>query len=141
MSNNLQPPAGFELFSFSGPFNQVLGDVYHKEINGQTACGFYVTSQQTNSLGICHGGALMTFADIALACAIASKMDKYAGLPTMNLNVDFLASAEQGMWLQSSVDQLEMAYTSGFITASIKCDDQIILHANGRYKIPKAARG
>jgi uncharacterized protein (TIGR00369 family) len=140
MSNDLQPPVGFELFSFSGPFNQVLGDVYHKEINGQTVCGFYVTEQQTNSLGICHGGALMTFADIALACAMASKMDKYAGLPTMNLNVDFLAAAEQGMWLQSSVDQLEMAYTSGFITASIKCEDKIILHANGRYKIPKAAR-
>jgi uncharacterized protein (TIGR00369 family) len=140
MSNNLQPPAGFEPFSFSGPFNQVLGDVYHKEINGQTACGFYVTEQQTNSLGICHGGALMTFADIALACAIASKMDKYAGMPTMNLNVDFLAAAEQGMWLQSSVDQLEMAYTSGFVTASIKCEDKIILHANGRYKVPKAAR-
>jgi hypothetical protein len=45
------------------------------------------------------------------------------------------------MWLQSSVNQLEMAYTSGFITATIQCDDKIILHANGRYKIPKAARG
>jgi uncharacterized protein (TIGR00369 family) len=141
MSNSLPPPEGFEPFSFTGPFNQVLGNIYHKEINGQTACGFYVSQQQTNSLGICHGGALMTFADIALACAIANKMNKYAGLPTINLNVDFLAAAEQGMWLQSSVDQLEMAYTSGFITASIKCDDKIIAHANGRYKIPKAARG
>jgi uncharacterized protein (TIGR00369 family) len=140
MSKNLHPPEGFQAFSFSGEFNQVLGNVYHKEIDGNIACGFFVTEQQTNSLGICHGGALMTFADIALACAIAGKMDKYAGLPTMNLNVDFLAAGELGMWLQSSVNQLEMAYTSGFITATIQCDDKIILHANGRYKIPRAAR-
>jgi uncharacterized protein (TIGR00369 family) len=109
MSIDLQPPEGFEPFSFDGPFNQVLGSIYHKEINGMTACGFYVTEAQTNSIGICHGGALMSFADIALACAIASKMDAYAGLPTINLTVDFLAPATVGMWLQTSVDQLEMA--------------------------------
>ncbi len=140
MTKQYVAPAGFKPFGFQGKFNAVLGQVYSKEIDGNLVVGFFVTEDQLNSQGICHGGALMTFADIVLACIIVNTFDNYVGVPTINLNVDFLALAEEGMWLQTSLNEFEMAYKSGFITAAIVNGDKVILHASGRYKIPQGSR-
>ena len=64
--------------------------------------GFRVEKRHTNPLGICHGGMLASFCDMLLPISIHRK-SKEVGLrflPTINLQLDYLAPAPLGAWVE-----------------------------------------
>ena len=63
-------PEGFEPIPDGLGFTDNLGPCYRKLDGEQLLFGLLVDKQHANSMGMCHGGALMTLADIAAAsCA------------------------------------------------------------------------
>ncbi len=84
--------------------------------------GFRVLPHHVNPLDICHGGMLATFADILLACSAMYRVDARGRiLPTISLQMDFLAGAPLGAWVEGRSEILRttrsMVFSQGRITA------------------------
>jgi uncharacterized protein (TIGR00369 family) len=91
-------PAGFEEVPEGLGFTDVLRPVYRRG-GEHPAMGMYVRAEHTNLLSICHGGVLMTLADIGASWAINSRRTEFSPAPTLNLSFDFISAARKGDWL------------------------------------------
>ena len=93
----IEVPKGFEeVTQLQGGFNNAFRPFYVKASEEGYTMGFVVLEKHSNSMGICHGGALMTFCDMALALAVLYRYQLSGSAPTMNLSFDFMASAKLG---------------------------------------------
>jgi hypothetical protein len=98
MSESLIPP-GFKLLQTGLGFTDMIQPVYRHLSDEGIHFGLIVSDVHTNTMGICHGGVLMTFADIAAASAVNFLAGKRAGSPTINLSLDFVSPGRLGEWL------------------------------------------
>ena len=65
---NIEPvPEGFELLPEGLGFTVNLAPCYRRYDGETLTLGLLVQKQHGNSMGICHGGVLITLADIAAA--------------------------------------------------------------------------
>jgi len=66
-SENFPPaPDGWSLQSHSGTFSSHAGPYYFRKEGGPAGVAFYSEQHHANGLGVVHGGALLTLADMAL---------------------------------------------------------------------------
>jgi uncharacterized protein (TIGR00369 family) len=63
--------------------------------------GFRVASRHINLFGLCHGGALAMLADYQLAPLRRAGLVDGPFAPTLSLNVDYLAAARLGDWVEA----------------------------------------
>jgi acyl-coenzyme A thioesterase PaaI-like protein len=54
---------------------------------------------------------------------------------TVNLSVDYLASAKVGQWMQVSPRVLRASKTMGFVDAVISADGEPIARANATFRV------
>lgn len=107
-------PAGYKLLPDRLGFTDNLQPCYRK-LDGETLTfGFVVAKQHGNSMGICHGGALMTLADIAAASWANMARGVVAGAPTINLSMDFISAARQGQWIEARLEGVTLKRLFGF---------------------------
>jgi uncharacterized protein (TIGR00369 family) len=112
-------PEGFQLDQRIQPhtFGGLVGPFYSRREGNDLSLGLRIEARHCNSRGTCHGGLLATLADMALgyACAIAGGADgKRPNFVTVDLSLQYLASANVGDWVHSEVAVL----TPGSRTAS-----------------------
>jgi uncharacterized protein (TIGR00369 family) len=122
-------PEGFQLDQRIQPhtFGGLAGPFYSRREGDDLSLGLRIEPRHCNSRGTCHGGLLATLADMALgyACAIAGGAHgERPNFVTVDLSLQYLASANVGDWVQSEVAVL----TPGSRTASAAGH----LLANGR---------
>ena len=86
-------PEGFTPIPEGFGFTDKLQPSYRRLSDGRVTIGLVVMPQHGNTLGICHGGVLMTLADIAAASGVNLARGKRSGSPTINLAVDFISAA------------------------------------------------
>lgn len=143
--NNLNednPPDGFEVLTnrpdveaFAGPFYE------RRAADGSRQLGFRVTRRKLNKMGVCHGGVLALFADIQgspLKRSLGLAMDS----PTINLNIDFVASAAAGAWVQSQPELVRQTGGLLFFEARFLADGLLCARVNGIYRLkPDGHRG
>lgn len=127
-SNAMHPPSGCDVplgFKLAtglvGPFVIHSGPVYGRLEGDTLVMGFRVLPHHVNPLDICHGGMLATFADILLACGAMYRADARGRLlPTISLQMDFLAAAPLGAWVEGRTEILRttrsMIFSQGCIT-------------------------
>jgi len=129
-------PEGFEQLPIGLGFTDTLQPSYRR-IEGDTVCfGLVVQAEHSNSLGICHGGALMTLADITAASGVNLARGIKAGSPTVNLSLDFIASARQGEWIQANVEQVTVKRRFGFCNGAIYNSKGMVARFNGTFYLP-----
>lgn len=90
------PPEGFQASS-RGPFTTHNGPFFHKVGEDGVQHAFFVLKRHCNSMGIVHGGMLMTFLDGVLANAVARACGHVP--VTVHLSADFLSMARAGDWV------------------------------------------
>jgi uncharacterized protein (TIGR00369 family) len=134
-----EAPAGFQLLPEGLGFTDVLRPLYRLEQDGELHLGMFVQPQLCNMMGICHGGALMTLADIGAATAINFSREKKAPTPTLNLSFDFINAAQQGDWLETHTDRLSLKNRFGFASGVILCGDKVIVRYSGTFYYPDHA--
>lgn len=105
-----------------GPFLAHNGPLYARLEDGRLQLGFRVEERHTNPLKICHGGMLATFADMLLPCVIIYEPGhERRFLPTISLQVDYLAQAELGAWVQGEGEVLRrtrsIVFAQGLVTS------------------------
>ncbi|MBU6503656.1 MAG: PaaI family thioesterase [Burkholderiaceae bacterium] len=119
-----------------GPFMAHNGPLYARWSGDRVLLGFRVLPQHTNPLGICHGGMMATFADMLMPMAAIYQMQgERRFLPTISLNIDYLAASPLGAWVQGHADVLRttrnMLFGQGLVTA----DGDPVLRVSGIFKM------
>lgn len=130
-------PAGFELMPQGLAYSDSLQPYYRRVgDNKELIFGFRVLDQHCNLMGICHGGALMTLADIAAASTVSAQLEKPRGLPTVSLSFDFIAPGRKGSWLQTQTDHVVTKRRFGFCSGMIVDGDKPVARYSGTFYIP-----
>lgn len=130
-------PDGFKQLDFMG-FMQVNGPLWGRldPADGMPLMGFRVEMRHCNPMKVCHGGMLMTFADMLLGftCAVAAGGKKF--MPTVNLAGDYVGPAPLGAWVEGKGRLLRQTRNLGFAETLITADGSPCLRASGIMKIP-----
>ncbi len=140
MTSTPDIPEGFRPLRVGGPYMQHNGPLYGRLIQDQgqarVLIGFRVSPLHTNPVGVCHGGMLATLADMLAAICVPYQTDLPRHfLPTISLQMDFLAPAKLGAWVQAQADVLRKTRNLVFTQGLIRADDDIALRVSAIYKI------
>jgi uncharacterized protein (TIGR00369 family) len=129
-------PEGFEELPEGLGFSDILRPLYRRVTDQGLEMGMYVQSRHTNMLNICHGGVLMTLADVSAAAAVNHARQALAGAPTINLSFDFISAAREGDWLQARCDRVSVKRLFGFSSGVVCSGDRVILRFSGTFYLP-----
>lgn len=130
-------PAAFVPVERGGPYLHAMGPLYQRPADdGTVVIALRVTPRHTNTLGVAHGGMLMTLADgsmginVALARAGASP---HQPTVTTTLSHEFLSSARVGDWLEAHTRIRRNGQRIVFVDCVIKTGERDVLHASGTF--------
>ena len=130
-------PAGFDRLELpSNAFMTANGPVYLKMEGEQLVLGLFVEDRHCSSIGLCHGGMLMTLADLILTIGVNVQADLSRFLPTVSVTCDFLGPAPKGAWLEARVSVLRttrnLVFAQGLLTLA---DQSPVARISGILKI------
>lgn len=130
-------PEGFRAREFGGGFIGVNGPLYTRLTDGGLQLGFRVEERHCNPMGICHGGMMATFCDMLLPISahVLSRQIGRRFLPTINLQVDFLAASPLGAWVQGEAQLLRETRSLVFMQGLVQADGVNVARVSGIFKI------
>lgn len=133
--SEVEPPEGYQRVPEGLGFSDRL-QPYFRRVDGEdVSFGFFVQEQHLNLMGICHGGALMTLADIAAATSINHRRREPQPMPTINLSFDFQSPGRAGRWLHTRAENVQVRRRFGFCSGHIFDDDAVVLRYSGVFYI------
>ncbi|MFL5398908.1 MAG: PaaI family thioesterase [Myxococcales bacterium] len=141
MEENL--PEGFARLDRGGPFLASLGSLYAKKTEQGLVIAMRIEDRHLNTRGIAHGGMLVTLADSALGIAIATAgqdPSRPRAFVTVNLSVDFIASAREGDFVEAHVDIEKLGARLAFATCFLQVGTRRVLRASGVFATVTPAR-
>lgn len=136
MSQEESIPPGFESVGTGLGFTDSLQPIYRYFVDGEVKFGLRVDAQHCNSLGICHGGVLMTLGDITAASGVGLACGKVLGHPTVNLSMDFINAAKKGEWIEGRTDLVEIKRRFGFSSGGIYNERGLVARFNTTFYLP-----
>jgi len=130
-------PPGFVPLEIGGDYVGINGPLYIRHEGDLVLLGFRVEKRHTNLLGTCHGGMLATFCDMLLPITVHRKSAEVGlrFLPTINLQIDYLAPAQLGMWIEGEAQVLRVTRTLVFAQALVTADGTPAVRTSGILKI------
>ena len=116
-------------------FSAVIGETWLKgERGSRTVCLLADDRAQNDHMGIIHGGALMTFADIAFGCAAADEL----GGPhcvTAQLQYHFVAASRPGEMITCEPEVVRRTSQMVFVRGLVKSGDRTIGSGDAIFKV------
>ncbi len=130
-------PKGFHALPVGGEFIAHNGPLYLRHDGDLVQLGFRVEKRHTNPMGMCHGGMLASFADMLLPVTIHRRADEVGRrfLPTISLQIDYLAPAQMGAWVQGEAQVLRTTRTMVFAQGLVSADGEPALRVSGTFKL------
>ncbi|CAH0992325.1 hypothetical protein SIN8267_02444 [Sinobacterium norvegicum] len=136
--NNHECPEGYHPFTLDGSFNDALAPLYMKITDSGMSLALRLKKHHCNPMGICHGAVYMSLMDIALCAAVCHSAGLYTGMPTININLDYMAASKEGDWLFTEAETLKLTNTIGFSQGKVlAADGSVNVSASGHFKLPK----
>jgi len=137
-------PDGFQPLRVGGDFVALNGPLYIRSVaqpdgSKQRHLGFRVEKRHTNPMGNCHGGMLATFADMLLPMLAHRQSPELRNqfLPTVSLQIDYLAPCPLGAWVQGDAQVLRITRNLAFVQGLVTADDVPAMRVSGIFKIGK----
>jgi uncharacterized protein (TIGR00369 family) len=131
------PPDGFRKIAYKSHPERFNGPYYEREIDGRWQIGFRVKERHINHAGLCHGGVVSAFCDMQIRpVKLALGLTRFS--PTVNLSVDFVASAQLGDWVQMEPELVRRTTKLMFSTALVKVGDQVVARTSAIYRLLSA---
>jgi uncharacterized protein (TIGR00369 family) len=130
-------PEGFHAREFGGGFIGVVGPLYARRNEAGFQLGFRVEPRHCNPMRICHGGMMATFCDMLLPIS-AHVLSEEIGrrfLPTINLQIDYLAASPLGAWVQGEAQLLRATRSLVFMQGLVQADGAPVARVSGIFKI------
>jgi uncharacterized protein (TIGR00369 family) len=130
-------PAGFRPMPIPGEFIRVNGPLYVIREGDRVRCGFRVEERHTNPMGICHGGMMASFCDMLLPMTAFRTCEAVKGrfLPTVSLQIDYLAPAPLGAWVEGEAQVLRTTRSLVFMQGLVSADGEPAARVSGIFKI------
>lgn len=129
-------PEGFKIRHLGDGFMDLTGPLYYRKKEGGITLGFRVEKRHCNPMHVCHGGMLATFTDMLLAVAGHSHPNaKNRFLPTISLQLDYLAGAKLGTWVQGEAQVLKATRNMVFLDGLLQADSELVARVSGVFKI------
>lgn len=128
------PPEGFEPHFRSSPLTEPWEPLFSRKLEDKVVLGFRADRPHTNSRGMVHGGLISALADNAMGLSCGQKLGGAARLVTVNLNVDFLASAQIGQWIEIDTVFVKTGGTLSFAQAFVTADGTPCARANAVFR-------
>ena len=118
----IQIPEGFKQRDLGAGFTAINGPLYLKDVDGSIQLGLLVEMRHCNPMKFCHGGMVATFTDMLLILTAQTHPNGRGHfMATISLQIDYLAAAKMGSWMQGEAQVLKgtrnMIFTSGLVTA------------------------
>lgn len=137
MTDQSPIPAGFEPIVTGGPFMAHNGPLYLLHQGELVKIGFRVEERHTNPMGNLHGGMMASFCDMLLPISVHHKSSEIGErfLPTISLQIDYLAPAVLGCWVEGEAQLLRTTRSLVFVQALVSADGQPCARASGVFKI------
>lgn len=128
-------PDGFHLVQVGGAFATHNGPLYARWHEHRLQLGFRVGPLHVNPGQSCHGGMLGTFADILISTAAQYQADiPRQFLPTISLQMDFMAHAPLGCWVQGQAEILRVTRNLVFSQGLVHADGVLVLRTSGVFR-------
>lgn len=108
------------------------GIIWRRNDPGHAVSGFYVEERHCNPRGICHGGWLSTFADIAMVRQ--ATVGRAGGALTINMAVDFLEAVPLGAWIESRCETVRDTGTIVHVQGVALVEGRVVLRMNGTFR-------
>ena len=136
-ADSLPVPEGFKPRRFGDGFIAANGPLYVKKLDPGIALGFRVEARHCNPMGICHGGMIATFCDMLLPISAHYLSADVARrfLPTISLQVDYLAPSPLGAWVQGEAQLLRSTRSLVFMQGLVSADGNLVARASGIFKL------
>ena len=130
-------PPGFRAIPMGGDFIAVNGPFYLRHEGALVRMGFRVEQRHANPMGNCHGGMLATFCDMLIPISVHRLRPEIGRrfLPTIQLQVDYLAPAPLGAWVEGEVQVLRVTRTLVFAQGLVSANGEPALRTSGIFKI------
>ncbi len=132
---SLTVPSGYQPMNWTRGFGRNVGPLYERYADGWYTRAFLVGDHHTNGMSNCHGGMLMSFADMALGHAVS--FEKSYWWVTVRLVCDFVAGAEVGDWVEGTgriISEADGLYT---VRGRVWVGERTVLTASGIFKAVK----
>ncbi len=126
-------PAGFRPVPQTNTFETFVGPLYEKWDGEDYICGFRAATHHGNRRGVVHDGMLFTFANHTLGNMVWERF-KDQPCATVTLNVDYLAGALSGNWIECAGNITRETRSLIFIKGQLTIDGQNIMTASGVWK-------
>jgi acyl-coenzyme A thioesterase PaaI-like protein len=131
MSDSLTPvqaavvPDGFIISPWQRGFGRTVGPFFHKDdLDGSRVMAFRVEEHHANGMNNCHGGMLMSFADMAWGQGIMGA-GKYNG---------WVSGAQMGDWVEGASDMLAEQDDIFTFRGRLWCGDRTIMTGMATFK-------
>lgn len=132
-------PDGFTDLELNDGFASHIGPLYWKLDKTSCELGFRVLEHHLNPGRICHGGLMMTVADMAVGLAVSWNLQLLRFAPSINNSYDFIGTGHPGDWLQTQTEIVQTTKRMGFARGLLKGPNGPVMRFNGILKIPSAA--
>lgn len=134
-------PAGFERHFRRSPATDPWEPLWSRRAPGAFTIGLHVREAHCNARGLVHGGVLSALADNAMGLACSDEAGDAAGLLTVHLSVDYLASARAGQWLEVAARPERVGGTIAHGTAEIRADGEAVARASAVFRVVRRDKG
>jgi len=130
-------PAGFAAVHMGGEFMRLNGPLYLRKAEGRVWMGFRVEARHCNPAQICHGGMMASFCDMLLPVCATHLAPSLAGrfMPTISLQLDYLAPTSIGAWVQGEAQLLRHTPTLVFLQGLVTADELPVARASGIFRV------
>lgn len=126
-------PPGYVQMNWNEGFGRQIGPLYEKNNDdGTYTRAFIVGEHHTNGMRNCHGGMLMSFADMAVPHVISRKAHRF--WVTVRLLTDFISGAKLGEFVEGTGELVGEDGDLFTVRGRIWCGDRTIMTAQGVFK-------
>lgn len=134
-------PEGFAELRLGGDFVKANGPLFECFEGCTYRLGFRVERRHCNTMRICHGGMMATFCDMLLPITAIRRVESLGErfLPTVSLDIDYLAPAPLGSWVQGEAQVLRTTRSLVFAQGLVTADGEPVARVSGVFKIGAAA--
>lgn len=119
-------------------FSAAIGQTWVRGEIGSREVGLIAHEGIANDYGVVvHGGAMMTFADIALGLGVGDGAPPGSAMVTAQLTYQFAGGVKIGALITCASEIVRRTSSLVFIRGLIKADDEVVGSADGIFKVMK----
>ncbi len=128
-------PAGFAPHERRSGLTAPWEPLYARLLPEAVYIGFRAAAPHTNSRHFVHGGLISALADNAMGLSCGLGLREASGLVTVNLTMDFVASAALGQWVEVRPHVTRLGGSLAFATVAVFADAQICASGSAVFRV------